>query len=71
MARRCSNGGIHMVKSLGAAGSASGMTLVIEGRCAVGATLTPRFGGVGIGLEWRTPLVDVAIISGFRCFVHG
>jgi hypothetical protein len=41
-----------MAKSLGAAGSASGMTLVIEGRCAVGATLTPRFGGVGIGLEW-------------------
>jgi len=42
-----------MVKSLGAAGSASGMTLVIEGRCADGAaTSSPRFGGVGIGLEW-------------------
>ena len=76
MARRCSNGGIHMVKSLGAAGSASGMTLVIEGRRADGATTsTPRFGGAGIGLEWWTTLVDVpviiGIISGFRCSVHG
>lgn len=53
MVRRWFNGGIHMVKSLGAAGSASGMTLVIEGRCAVGAAaLPPRFGGAGIGLEW-------------------
>jgi hypothetical protein len=52
MARRCSNEGIHMVKSLGAAGSVSGMTLVIEGRRAAAATSAPRFGGAEIGLEW-------------------
>lgn len=76
VARRCSTVGIHMVKSLGAAiadaGSASSMTLVIEGRCADGAaTSWPRFGGVGIGLEWWITPVDFAIAwPGFRCFVR-
>ena len=53
MARRRSDEGIHMAKSLGAAGSAPGMTSVIEARCADGvAGSPPRFGGLGIGLEW-------------------